>query len=145
MRLPDEIVIFIEVNGIHEKRESPLTKRVQSIANILLLLMGLAAIVTLRTDVSSYMSSVRSVRGLKLNIEDLKVVDFPRLECHLGLNQDGRLVLNHGTPGNNEAMLFSTPPVSDKGPYKFGITVSKKLVIFRELDGGEIETVWMSH
>jgi len=63
------------MKGIQEKEESPSTKRVQSVAYILLLLMGLAAIVTLQIDVSNYLSSVRGVRELRLNIVDLKIVD----------------------------------------------------------------------
>ena len=110
---------------------------------------------------------------------DGEVREFPRLECYLFLNEDGRLVLNHGTPGNSkgriwqasmhrdywdpqyttlekgqlviyrgtpdhqEATLFKTPSVSGPGHYKFGITVSKKLVIFREAEGKR-KIVWRS-
>jgi hypothetical protein len=59
--------------------------------------------------------------------------------------EDGMLKINRGTPGNVEAELFSTPEVSGEGPYKFGITVSKKLVIYREAEGQDKEIVWMSH
>lgn len=107
------------------------------------------------------------------SLGDKEVIDFPRLECKLGLNQDGRLVLSHyrdgriwqpsmhrdyldpqyvtlengqliiyrGNPGNNEAMLYSTPEVEGVGPYKLGITISRKLVIFREKKGRK-EIVW---
>jgi hypothetical protein len=107
---------------------------------------------------------------------DKEVVDFPRLECNLGLNDDARLVLSHyregriwqpsmhrdykdpqfvtlengqlkiyrGTPGDIDAELYTTPPVPGEGPFKFGITVSRKLVIFREQAGGK-EIVWRSH
>ena len=128
------------MNGIHEKRESPLTKRVQSIANILLLLMGLAAIVTLRTDVSSYMSSVRSVRGLKLNIEDLKVVDDdnPRglirfnvynqsplkieIESyHFDLYLEGTII------GGSQYMYRGTNPDADPGERIKALTINRVL------------------
>jgi hypothetical protein len=112
---------------------------------------------------------------------DKEVREFPRLECHLYLNADGRLVLYEGsrdnpgariwqpsmhrdywdpqyatiekgqlviyrgTPGNNEAKLYESPPVSGSGPYKLGITVSRKLVIIPAagLDGSN--PVWTSH
>lgn len=108
------------------------------------------------------------------------VRDFPRLECHFTIDDDVRLMLNHGasgsskgevwnrwgrvtgypqyltleegrlvacsiTPDQREVKLFKTPPVSEPGSYKFGITVSKKLVIYRELEGGGIRTVWRSN
>jgi hypothetical protein len=111
---------------------------------------------------------------------DKEVREFPRIECHLYLNDDGRLVLyegtrgnagariwqpsmhrdywdpqfliledgqlaiHRGTPGNIEATLFETPPVSGEGPFKFGITVSRKLVIYREA-GSQKEIVWTSN
>jgi hypothetical protein len=110
------------------------------------------------------------------SLGDKEVVDFPRLECSLGLNDDARLVLSHyregriwqpsmhrdykdpqfvtlengqlniyrGTPGNIDAELYSTPQVEGEGPFKFGITISRKLVIFRE-NGGKVEVVWKSH
>jgi hypothetical protein len=106
--------------------------------------------------------------------------EFPRLECYLYLNDDGRLRLNagtrqdykgmiwqasmhrdaldpqfvalengqlkiyRGTPEHREATLFQTPPVAGPGPYQFGITVSKKLVIVREVEGGKRQVVWTS-
>ena len=111
---------------------------------------------------------------------DGEVSEFPRLDCYLFLNEDGRLVLHAGSPGNNkgqiwqatmhrdyrdpqfatlekgqlkiyrgspqdiEATLFETPSVYEKGSYKLGITVSKRLVIYREAEGNEKEIVWKS-
>ena len=128
------------MNGIHEKKESPLTKRVQNIAYILLLLIGLAAIVTLRTDVSNYLSSVRSVRGLRLNIVDLKVVDDdnPRalirfnvlnqspLEIelenyHFDLFFEGTLI------GGSHHMYRGTNPDADPGEYIKARTINRVL------------------
>ena len=40
---------------------------------------------------------------------DGEVREFPRLECYLFLNEDGRLVLNAGTPGNNKGRIWLTP------------------------------------
>lgn len=111
------------------------------------------------------------------------VRNFPRLECDLKINEDGRLVLHgvipgkssnrvlfwksemykdpqgshyatvengqlvlyRGTPENPEATPFKTPSVSGPGPYKLGITVSKKLVVYREVKGEKRKTVWMSN
>jgi hypothetical protein len=112
-------------------------------------------------------------------LTDGEVREFPRLECDLGINEDGRLVLHgvipgksrdrellwkasmykshgshyatlekgqlviyRGTPDRPGAAPFRTPPVSGPGPYKLGITVSRKLVIVREVEGQESEIVW---
>jgi len=101
---------------------------------------------------------------------------FPRLQCKLKLEENGKLLLRddnigklfqsdsegpdgyyyaalengqlriyRGTPDNPEGIHWETPKPSGPGPYKFGITVSKKLVIFREVEGEERKTVWMSN
>ncbi len=115
------------------------------------------------------------------HLGDKEFREFPRLECYLYLNDDGRLVLYNGTPGNpkeriwqpsmhrdywdpqyatlengqlviyrgtpdhQEAKLYESPPVSGNGPFNLGITLSKKLVIYREVAGEEGENVWISH
>jgi len=118
---------------------------------------------------------------------DGEIRDFPRLECFLTLEEDGRLalfrgsprgrdgliwktrgkadrptpqptpyrfytvlengqlVIYRGTPGRPKLKIFETRSVSDTGPYKLGISVSKKLVVFREVEGEERKTVWMSN
>jgi len=109
---------------------------------------------------------------------DSEVLDFPRLECHLALRDDGRLVLNHGAPGDKQGMIwkammhsdhgddhyatlkrgqlityrgtpgdeqatpYMTHPVPGQGPYQLGITTSKRLVIYRELEDGGMDIVW---
>jgi hypothetical protein len=109
---------------------------------------------------------------------DSEVLDFPRLECHLALRDDGRLVLNHGAPGDKQGMIwkammhsdhgdghyatlkrgqlityrgtpgdeqatpYMTHPVPGQGPYQLGITNSKRLVIYRELEDGGMDIVW---
>jgi hypothetical protein len=75
---------------------------------------------------------------------DSDVRKFPRLECFLSLRDDGRLILNHGTPDHQEATPYLTPSVSGPGPYKLGITASKRLVIYSEVEGKKREKVWMS-
>jgi len=52
-------------------------------------------------------------------------------------------VVYRGTPDHQEVALFKTKKVSDTGPYKLGISVSKKLVVFRD-EGKKTEIVWMS-
>jgi len=118
--------------------------------------------------------------GERLTDKDVRI--FPRLECHLILQEDGRLTLSHGTPDNSKGeiwhtsmhkdrsgdpmysivengrlttwrvrpdnpkvKLYQSPPVSGSGPYKLGITVSKKLVVFREVEGKEREIVWSAN
>lgn len=116
--------------------------------------------------------------GERLTDDDVRL--FPRLECYLILQDDGRLTLRHGTPDNSkgeiwhtsmhkdrsgdpmysvvengrlttwrirpdkpEVKLYQSPPVSGSGPYKLGITVSKKLVIFNETEGGKVKVLWI--
>jgi hypothetical protein len=118
--------------------------------------------------------------GEQLTDKDVRI--FPRLECYLILQEDGRLTLRNGTPGNSKGeiwhtsmhkdrsgdplysivengrlttwrirpndprvKLYQSPSVSGSGPYKLGITVSKKLVVFREDKGEKREIVWMGN
>jgi hypothetical protein len=67
------------------------------------------------------------------------------LDPQYAILENGRLVIYRGTPGNRETTLFETPPVSGTGPYKLGITISRKLVIFRGEDEKKPEIVWTSH
>jgi len=45
-----------------------------------------------------------------------------------------QLTIYRGTPDQKDIMLFKTPVVSGKGSYKFGITPSKKLIIYSEVE-----------
>jgi len=116
---------------------------------------------------------------------DGDIREFPRLECFLTLEEDGRLalfrgaprgrdgliwktrgkadrptpqptsprfytvlengqlVVYRGTPDNQDVVLFKTNAVSDTGRYKLGITASKRLAVFNEVDGKR-KTVWRS-
>jgi hypothetical protein len=116
---------------------------------------------------------------------DGEIRDFPRLECFLTLEEDGRLALfrggprgrdgliwktrgkadrptpqpapprfyaalengqlavYRGTPDNPDVILWQSSKVSGPGPYRLGITASKRLVIFTEVDGKR-KTVWRS-
>ena len=62
---------------------------------------------------------------------------------HYATLEKGQLVLYRGTPDHQEATPFKTPSVSGKGPYKLGITASKRLAVFRD-EGKKTEIVWMS-
>ena len=64
---------------------------------------------------------------------------------HYATLEKGQLVIYRGTPDHPEATPFKTPSVSGPGPYILGITVSKKLVIAREVEGKKRETVWTSN
>ncbi|MFC2115420.1 hypothetical protein ACFLTU_03040 [Bacteroidota bacterium] len=118
--------------------------------------------------------------GERLTDKDVRI--FPRLECYLTLQKDGRLTLLNGTPDHSKGEIWHTsmhkdrsgdplysivengrlttwrirpndpkvklyqgPSVSGSGPYKLGITVSKKLVVFREAEGEKREIVWMGN
>ena len=59
--------------------------------------------------------------------------------------ENGQLKIYRGEPGNEEAELFSTPKQSTAGIYKFGITISRRLVIVREDSNGNVTTVWRSN
>lgn len=63
---------------------------VQRSASILLLLMALAAVVALGTDVSNYIRSVKSAYGLSLAISDILVIDDdnPRAIVHFKVQND---------------------------------------------------------
>jgi hypothetical protein len=114
-------------------------------------------------------------------ILDEDSIEFPRLECNLALNNDGRLVLydrssskrknevwisfsrkdiseHHcvefkngrlaiyrGTPDQKEILLFKTPKVPGNRSYKLGITASKKLIIYNEVEKNKIEIVWTNN
>jgi hypothetical protein len=57
--------------------------------------------------------------------------------------ENGQLVVYRGTPDNPDVILWESSKVSEPGPYKLGITASKRLVIYREVDGKR-RTAWMS-
>jgi hypothetical protein len=111
--------------------------------------------------------------------------DIPRLECFLTLEEDGRLLLFNGSPGNRNGIIWATRGKADRptpqpvpyrfytivddgqlvvgrgtpddpdvvlwqsgevfgpGPYKLGITASRRLVVFRDR-GKRTENVWKS-
>jgi hypothetical protein len=74
-------------------REAELGKQVQHFAYITLLLMALVALLALGTDVSNYIRSIMSARGLSLEITSLQVVDDdnPRALIHFKVRSDSPL------------------------------------------------------
>jgi len=58
--------------------------------------------------------------------------------------EDGQLVLYRGTPDNPEVILWQSGKPSEPGPYKLGITVSKRLAIFSKVEGKKRKIVWRS-
>ena len=58
--------------------------------------------------------------------------------------ENGQLRIYREKPGPPKVKIFETPEVSAPGPYKLGITTSKKLVVFRG-EGRRSEIVWMSN
>lgn len=55
--------------------------------------------------------------------------------------EEGRL-LTMNTDPNQPTKLYKTDPVSIPGPFKLGITVSRKLVLYSENEAGEKRVVW---
>ncbi len=133
-----------------------------------------------KTDLDATIFETILGEGQKIN--KLDVITFPRLECYLILQEDGRLTLRNGTPDDDDGeiwhtsmhkdrsgdfmystlengqlttwrmqpdgsklKLYQSTQVSGNVPFKLGITVSKKLVIFRDKMGTEKEIVWISN
>lgn len=55
--------------------------------------------------------------------------------------EEGRL-LTMDTDPSNPTKLYKTAPVSITGPFKLGISVSKKIVLYSENEAGEKHVVW---
>ena len=56
--------------------------------------------------------------------------------------ENGRLTTWRIRPDNEKVKLYQSPNVSKSGAYKLGITVSKKMVVFRETDKKKREIIW---
>jgi hypothetical protein len=66
---------------------------------------------------------------------DKEVREFPRLECHLYLNDDGRLVLYGGTPDNPKARIWQPSMDRDYWDPQYAIVENGQLVIYRGTPG----------
>jgi hypothetical protein len=75
--------------------KTPINKRVQGIAYTILLIMGLGAFIALYSDLSNFISSAESSRGLGLEIAEIQVIDDenPRALIRLKVRNGYRLEL----------------------------------------------------
>ena len=121
---------FIGAEKTTSGREQQSAKRLKIFALAALFLMALAAAIALRTDVSNYISSFKSLRGLKLDIAGLKVVDDEnpralirfkiRNKSPLEIEIEGYwfdLYLDGETIGRSYSMYRGTDPKVDPGVY----------------------------
>jgi len=58
--------------------------------------------------------------------------------------KNGQLITYRGQLGDRDVELWKSKKPSDTGPYKLGITASKRLVIFSEAEGKKRKIVWRS-
>jgi len=58
--------------------------------------------------------------------------------------KDGQLVVYRGTPDNPDVILWESSKPSGPGPYQLGITASRRLVIYRGVEGKR-NVVWRSN
>ena len=106
--------------------ETPTYKRAQGVAYTILLIMGLAAFTALYTDLSNFISSAESSRGLGLEIADIQVIDDenPRALIRLKVRNGYRLelkldrymfdlYLGKKFIGSNGSMYLGTDPDAD--------------------------------
>jgi hypothetical protein len=69
--------------------------------------------------------------------------DRPSSHPQFAVFEKGQLIIYRGTPEHPKISIYQTKKPKDEGSYKLGITVSKRLVVFSEIDGKR-NTVWMS-
>jgi hypothetical protein len=104
----------------------PTNKWVQGIAYTILLIMGLGAFIALNLDISNFISSAESSRGLGLEIAEIQVVDDdnPRALIRLKVRNGYRLelkldrymfdlFLGNEFIGSNGSMYLGTDPKVD--------------------------------
>ncbi len=63
---------------------------------------------------------------------------------HYAKLKNGQLRIYRGTPDQPGKVMWQSPKPSGKGPYQLGITASKKLVVFCDIEGKKREIVWLS-
>ena len=102
----------------------------RGVAYVILLLMALTASLTLGRDVSNYVSSVKSARGLRLEMTDLQIMDDenPRVLIRFRVRNDSPLdikierylfdlYLDKAFVCSNSSMYLGTDPNVDPGIY----------------------------
>ena len=120
--------------------EHPPGKATEFVAYVTLMLLGLLAFLTLHADISNYISSVRSVRGLSLSIVDIKVIDDnnPRALLRFNLTNQSPLeielesyrfdlFLKDKLIGGSHFMYRGTNPDADPGEYIKAQTINQSL------------------
>ena len=143
----DKWTRFLGAEKTTSGREHQSAKRLKIFAFAALLLMALAAAIALRTDVSNYISSFKSLRGLKLDIAGLKVVDDEnpralirfkiRNKSPLEIEIEGYwfdLYLDGETIGRSYSMYRGTDPTVDPGVYAKAQAIEKILGPGKTLD-----------
>ena len=69
--------------------------------------------------------------------------DRPSKHVQFATLENGRLTIYRGQPDSPKVKIYETKEPEDHGPYQLGITVSKRLAVFRG-DGENTEFVWRS-
>jgi hypothetical protein len=111
--------------------EPPRRSRLPAMAHAIMLLLGLAALITLLWSLSVYLGSIESAEQLRLELVDLELVDDanPRAIVHLRLYNDSplamvvqycgmRLLLNGDLIGSSDSSYYGTDPNLDPSAYK---------------------------
>jgi len=73
---------------------------------------------------------------------DGDVLEFPRLECYLYLNEDGRLELDGGTPGNSNGRIWQAGMHRDPWGPHYAVFDKGQLVVYRGTPGHQEATVF---
>jgi hypothetical protein len=138
---------FLGAEKTTSGREDQSAQRLKRFAYATLFLMALAAVISLRTDVTNYISSFKSLRGLRLDITDLKVVDDenPRVRIRFEVKNKSPLeieiegywfdlYLDSETLGRSYSMYRGTDPTVDPGVYAKAQAIEKSLGPGKTLD-----------
>lgn len=120
---------------------------VPRVAYALLLLLGLAALVGSGISVANYVSSVRSVRNLELEITDLQFIDDdnPRVIIHFRLHNHSplaitvkayffELTLNEARVGGSNSAYRGTDIKVDPAVYSQAANINQVLAPQQQLD-----------
>ncbi len=59
--------------------------------------------------------------------------------------ENEQLRIYQGESKNSREVVWETEKPSEAGPYGFGISNSKKLIVFSEAEAGKRKTVWKSN
>jgi hypothetical protein len=143
----DKWARFIGAEKTTSGREHQSAQRLKRFACATLFLMAFAAAFALRTDVYNYIASFKSLRGLNLDITDLKVVDDenPRALIRYEVKNKSPLdieiesywfdlYLDGETIGRSYSMYRGTNPKANPGVYAKAQAIDKSLGSGKTLD-----------